>query len=163
MKCFPILALALALLTLPGCGPSGQPEAAVEEKPVIAEDGTWQLILRADDRMNFDKTTLRAKAGVPIRLELIHTGRAPKSAMGHNVVILKSGVDHARFAQKAALASTTDFIPAAEAESVIAHTRMIGGGERDSVEFTIAEPGTYVFLCSFPAHYARMRGQLIIE
>ena len=83
--------------------------------------------------------------------------------MGHNLVILKPGTDIAAFVQKAAEAKATDYIPESEKGSIIAHTKVIGGGESDTIEFTIAEKGTYDFICSFPGHYAVMKGKLIVE
>ncbi len=113
--------------------------------------------------MRFDKLVLRAKAGQKIRLELIHVGKASVSAMGHDFVLLKAGVDAAKFAQKAAVSASNGFIPPSEAENVIAHTKMLGGGESDTIEFTVPDPGTYTYLCSFPAHFTTMRGQFIVE
>ncbi len=40
---------------------------------------------------------------------------------------------------------------------------MIGGGQSDQISFTVNEPGTYVFLCTFPGHYQIMRGEFIVE
>lgn len=83
--------------------------------------------------------------------------------MGHNLVVLKQGTDLKAFAELAATAAATDYIPEAEQGNVIAHTKVIGGGESDTIEFTITEAGTYEFLCSFPGHYAMMRGTIIVE
>ena len=43
---------------------------------------------------------------------------------------------------------------------------MIGGGEESSVTFNLSalEAGQdYIFFCSFPGHYALMKGQFIVE
>ena len=48
-------------------------------------------------------------------------------------------------------------------ERVIAHTKVIGGGESDSVTFDVSklQAGTpYEFFCSFPGHVALMKGEL---
>ncbi|WP_256377550.1 plastocyanin/azurin family copper-binding protein [Pedobacter sp. L105] len=42
-------------------------------------------------------------------------------------------------------------------------TKLIGGGESDTIMFTINEKGTYDYVCSFPGHSALMKGKLIIE
>lgn len=83
--------------------------------------------------------------------------------MGHNWVLLKEGVDLAAFGQKSATAMDNDYIPASEEGSIIAHTKMLGGGESDTIEFTAPAKGSYEYLCSFPGHYALMRGVLIVE
>ena len=59
-------------------------------------------------------------------------------------------------------ASKNDYIPAKSSE-IIAHTAMIGGGETTEIEFVAPEPGVYDYICSFPGHYAMMRGKLIVK
>jgi azurin len=80
--------------------------------------------------------------------------------MGHNFVLLKKGVDLQQFALRAMNAAETAYIPAGD--EVIAHTKVIGGGEATSVTFDAPEPGTYQFLCTFPGHFAMMQGKFIV-
>lgn len=66
---------------------------------------------------------------------------------------------------------TTDGAAAGEADNylqpgdkrVLAHTRLIGGGEKDSVTFDtgMLQAGqTYAFFCSYPFHSTMMKGTL---
>ena len=48
-------------------------------------------------------------------------------------------------------------------DAIIVHTEMIGGGEETTIEFDAPEAGEYDFLCSFPAHYAIMRGKFVVQ
>ncbi|MBF4516450.1 azurin [Flavobacterium sp. ANB] len=121
------------------------------------------LVIEGNDQMQFNTAELRATAGKPITLTLKHVGKIPKEAMGHNLVILKEGTDETAFASKAITAKDTDYIPATEKASIIAHTKLLGGGEQDTIEFTIDKKGTYNFLCTFPGHVAMMKGVLIVE
>jgi azurin len=121
------------------------------------------LFVEGNDQMQFNTSELRATAGKPITLTLKHVGKIPKEAMGHNLVILQEGTDEAAFAAKAITAKETDYIPASEKASIIAHTKLLGGGEEDTIEFTIDKKGTYNFLCTFPGHVAMMKGVLIVE
>jgi len=130
------------------------------EKPVAASN---VLVVEGNDQMQFNTKELRAVAGQPIILTLKHIGKVPKEAMGHNLVILQEGTDEAAFATKAMNAKDTDYIPASEKASIIAHTKLLGGGEEDTIEFTIDKKGTYNFLCTFPGHFAMMKGVLIVE
>ena len=130
----------------------------VEEK---TETNSNQLVLNSNDQMLFDKSVLKAKAGEEVNLLLNHTGQIGKEFMGHNFVLLKNGVDVDDFAQAAMLAKESEYIPAGD--DTIAYTSMIGGGESDQISFTVDEPGTYVFLCTFPGHYQIMRGEFIVE
>lgn len=118
------------------------------------------IVINSDDQMKFDKTEVRVKAGEKIKLTLNHTGKLPKNAMGHNFVLLEAGTNVATFAQQAMNAKATEYIPA---KGVIAHTGLIGGGESTTVEFTAPKKGTYDFICSFPGHYAIMKGKFIVE
>ncbi|MDA6070593.1 azurin [Flavobacterium sp. AC] len=131
-----------------------------EAAPAAAEN---VLVIEGNDQMQFNKNELRAVAGKPIKLTLKHVGKIPKEAMGHNLVILQEGTDEAAFAVKAIAAKDTDYIPASEKASIIAHTKLLGGGEEDTIEFTIDKKGTYNFLCTFPGHVAMMKGVLIVE
>jgi len=122
-----------------------------------------ELTISGTDQMQFDKKEFKVKAGQKVRLTLTHAGTMAKNAMGHNWVLLKEGVDLAAFGQKSATAMDTDYIPASETGNIIAHTKMLGGGESDTIEFTAPAKGTYEFLCSFPGHYALMRGTFVVE
>ena len=130
-------------------------EAANEEKVV-------EVSLSAGDQMQFSKNEIRVKAGSTVKLTFTHTGEMDEKVMGHNFVLLKQGTDISAFGQKAMQAAENDFIPEDE-EQVIAHTQIIGGGESTTIEFTAPEAGTYDFICSFPGHYAVMRGKFIVE
>ena len=111
--------------------------------------------------MMFDKNLLKGQAGKEINLTLNHTGKIAKEFMGHNFVLLKKDVDVDDFAQRAVIAKDNQYIP--EGDETIAYTNMLGGGESDSVTFTVDEPGSYIYICTFPGHYQIMKGEFIIE
>lgn len=125
-------------------------------------DGVVQVNLTGNDLMQYNINEIRVKAGETVRLTLTHVGELPKNAMGHNFVLLKQGTDVVDFAQKAATATGNDYIPQGT-DAVIAKTKMIGGGEETSIEFTAPAAGTYEYICSFPGHYVQMRGKFIVE
>lgn len=127
------------------------------------EDGVSEVIITGDDLMKFNLKEIKVKAGDKVRLTLKHIGKLDKNVMGHNFVLLAQDTDLIDFATKAATAKKTDFIPEGSENDVIAHTKIIGGGETDVIEFEAPEKGTYQFLCSFPGHYAMMQGKFIVE
>lgn len=165
------LLILMGLLTITSCGKKETTPA--EDSTVVNETSTEGeaapaaeenvLVIEGNDQMQFNKKELKAVAGKPIKLTLKHVGKIPKEAMGHNLVILQEGTDEAAFAAKAITAKDTDYIPASEKASIIAHTKLLGGGEEDTIEFTIDKKGTYNFLCTFPGHVAMMKGVLIVE
>ncbi|TLU99052.1 azurin [Dyadobacter luticola] len=121
------------------------------------------ITIKGSDAMQFDLKEIKVKAGQKVKLTLTHSGKLAKTAMGHNWVLLKPGVDIAAFGSKAAAARETEYIPKSEEANIIAHTKLVGGGESDTVEFTAPAKGTYTFICSFPGHYALMKGSFIVE
>lgn len=136
-------------------------KAITDTAPDIpATDGL--IILNGGDDMKFDLSEIRVREGAMVRLTLYHTGKAPKTAMGHNFILLKAGVSLDAFITKALEAKDNDYIPE-DGSDIIVHTRLLGGGESDTIEFTAPAKGSYQFLCSFPGHAAMMNGQFIVE
>lgn len=157
----------ICMIALSACGGNTKTEEttttdATTQTAVASGDGVT-LEIEANDQMQFNVTELKAVAGQEITLVLKNVGKMGKTVMGHNVIILKTGTDVAEYAKKAMLARETDYLPASESESIIAATKLTGGGETDTITFTITEKGTYDFICSFPGHYALMKGKLIVE
>lgn len=128
----------------------------------IPEGEVIEIKLTGDDQMRFDKNEIRVREGQTVRLTFEHVGNMAKNVMGHNFVLLTQGTDINQFGQKAVAASDNDYIPQ-NTENVIAHTRMLGGGESTTIEFVAPKAGTYDFICSFPGHYAIMRGKFIVQ
>ena len=134
----------------------------VQETPTEQKTSSSnEVLINSNDQMLFDKSLLKANAGEEITLVLNHTGKIAKEFMGHNFVLLKNDTDVDDFAQRAMLAKDNQYIP--EGDETIAYTSMIGGGESDRITFTVDEPGTYVYICTFPGHYQIMRGEFIVE
>jgi len=132
---------------------------------VTIEDGVQVVKLTGDDQMQYNINEFRVKAGQPIRIEFEHVGNLPKQAMGHNVVVLEPGTNHAQFAQKGQKYAQQDYIPQGEQAQakIVAHTEMVGSGGTSSVQFTVKDPGKHPYVCTFPAHFATMNGTMIVE
>ena len=126
------------------------------------DDNVANVVISGDDLMKFDKKEIIVKSGQKVRLTLRHIGKLDVNVMGHNVVILKPGVDVSTFANSAATASDNKYIPK-DSQDIIAHTDLIGGGQTTTVEFDVPTVGEYTFICSFPGHYAMMQGKFIVE
>lgn len=164
-RIFTCLGLVLAI----GCGESKKEEKKenfqyeqAPEKKESAEKSQNEVLITGDDMMKYSTKEIRVKAGEPVTLTLKHIGKLDINVMGHNWVLLKQGTDLIGFASKASAARDNDFIPA-DSEDVIANTKMLGGGESDTITFEAPEPGTYQFLCTFPGHFAQMQGTFIVE
>jgi azurin len=127
--------------------------------------GNCTISLKGDDAMKFDQKEATVSAAcATITVELAHTGKLPAAAMGHNVVISKTAdmAGVSRDAIKAGVAN--NYVPAGDAR-VIAHTKLIGGGETTKVTFpgkALTAGGDYSFYCSFPGHSTMMKGKLVV-
>lgn len=119
----------------------------------------------SNDQMQYNKKAFEVVEGQTVTLTLTHSGQLPKVAMGHNVVILKPGTVLADFAMKCAPLAATDYIPQDEASKalMIAYTKMLGGGEKDTITFTAPAAGDYPFVCTFPGHFALMQGVMTVK
>ncbi|AIL32167.1 azurin [Basilea psittacipulmonis] len=119
------------------------------------------VTVEANDAMQFNTKEINvSKTCKDFTVTLKHVGSLPKAAMGHDLVITSaadmSGVD----ADGIAAGLDNDYVKPGD-ERVVAHTKLIGGGETDSVTFPVSklQAGTdYVFFCSFPGHSAMMKG-----
>lgn len=122
--------------------------------------------ITANDQMQFSTRAIEVTAGDKVTLTLKHVGQLPKVAMGHNLVILKSGSVVTDFAMKAMQAKEQDYVPQDEESKakVLVHTKLLGGGESDTITFTAPETaGAYPFLCTFPGHFGVMQGALTVK
>jgi azurin len=81
--------------------------------------------------------------------------------MGHNWVLV-STPDLTAVANAGMSAGLAANYVADADKRVLAHTKVIGGGESASVTFATAalkKGGDYSYLCTFPGHNALMRGK----
>ena len=121
-----------------------------------------KIEMTGNDQMKFNTNLIRVKAGDKVTLTLKNIGTMPKEAMAHNFVLLAPGTDIEKFALQAMVSKETDYIPVAEKSCVLTHTKLTGPGESDTIEFTVPK-GEYDYICTFPGHYATMKGKLIAE
>ncbi|MBX2828057.1 MAG: azurin [Flavobacteriaceae bacterium] len=170
MKRIQLISLVVLSLLIVSCGGDKKKE---EEKESVkigtkketkkADSNSVTVALSGNDLMQFDKKEIKVKAGQKVTLNFRHTGKMDIKVMGHNFVLLKPGVDLNAFGAEAANAGEPkDWIPNDGAD-VIAHTKMVGGGQSTSVTFDAPEAGTYDYICSFPGHVGLMRGKFIVE
>ena len=124
---------------------------------------TDTIQLQANENMRFDKELFKVHTGKKITLILENTSPPANTSMSHNVVILKPDIDLADFADVARNAQNEQYVPSSVSSLVIAHTKLVPGGQSDQVEFAISEPGVYPFICSFPGHWGTMQGKVVAE
>ena len=168
MKLFKQLLVLFIAVFIMACG--GKKEEKKEgfsyekkaDTPKKTESNPNDVVITSNDAMQYNKKEIIVKAGQKVKLTLKHIGKLDKKIMGHNFVLLKQGVDIAGFGNKAATFANNEYIPT-DTEDFIVHTKLIGGGETTVIEFDAPAAGEYDFLCSFPGHYAMMKGKFIVE
>ena len=132
--------------------------------PVFAAQ--CEVTVESNDAMQFNtKEIVVDKSCDEFTVNLVHVGKLPKSAMGHNVVITKAADKQGVATDATSAGPNNDYIKPND-DRVIAHTKMIGGGEKDSVTFSTADleaGGDYDFFCSFPGHWAIMSGKVVVK
>ena len=131
-----------------------------------AQADNCSIDLKADDAMKFDKAEATVSAScATITINLAHVGTLPATAMGHNVVIAAAGDVQAVGTAGMSAGAAAQYVPVGDAR-VLAHTPVIGGGASTSATFpgSVLKPGgEYAFFCSFPGHWAIMKGKLIVQ
>ena len=113
------------------------------------------------EQMLFDVKWFVVEAGKPVRVVLTNT-----DAMPHNLVIGQPGSVSAIGTEAATMTPPTD--PNARAyvptnPSVLQATKLVQQGQLDQLNFTApAKPGEYAFLCTYPGHWVRMYGVMLV-
>ena len=121
--------------------------------------------IEGNDLLQYSASEIRVSASCgEVTITLRHTRQLPVNAMGHNWV-LTATADAQGVVAAGSSAGAPGYLPDGDPR-VLAATDMIGGGEESTVTFDISAleaGGDYQFFCTFPGHYALMKGQFIIE
>ena len=132
----------------------------------IVAHSAQKISITGNDQMQFSIREFEVKTGEEVEIEFKNIGKLPKIAMGHNLVILKKGISAIAFGGKAASsgANATNALPDSVKSDVFAYTKLLGPGEKEVLKFKAPlESGVHQFLCSFPGHYAIMRGVMTVK
>ncbi len=117
------------------------------------------VAINADDKMKYDLTAFEVKPGQKVIVNFKNVGTTPKFSMGHNFVLLDHSVNTGNvqtFLDKASTEASHDYVPPDREGSASRIRNCSGPGESDTVTFNAPfVPGDYLYLCSFPGHYAQ--------
>ena len=130
---------------------------------VLAEGEVAEVLINGNDQMKYDVEKFEVKAGQKVKLTLKNVGMLPKAAMGHNFVLLKAGTDVTAFAMEAMKFPKKEYLPDSMKGAIIVHTKQLGPDESHTIEFTAPAPGKYDYICTFPGHYALMKGVMTVK
>ena len=129
--------------------------------PAFADD--CAVTIEGTDQMTYNLSEIDVKKSCEqFTVNLKHVGNLPIATMGHNWVLSKAE-DYLEVAEEGlALGLDKNYVDDAD-QRVLAHTKVVGGGEETSVTFDVSklkEGQNYSYFCSFPGHHALMNGTL---
>jgi azurin/DNA-binding transcriptional ArsR family regulator len=113
------------------------------------------------EQLLFNVKWFVVEAGKPVQVVLSNPDGMP-----HNLVVGQPGSVRDIGTAGAAVPPTSDpngkpYVP--DIPLVVAATRLLNGGEFERLNFTApAKAGEYVYLCSFPGHWIRMYGVMLV-
>lgn len=140
------------------------PLLALAAGPLYAAE--CAITVEGNDAMQFNTKAIEIPAACKdFTVTLKHVGKLPKASMGHNWVLSKTADETAITAEAIKAGAAADYLKADDAR-IIAHTKLIGGGESDSVTFPVSKltaGEAYSFFCSFPGHAALMKGTVTVK
>ncbi|MCI0993804.1 azurin [Pseudomonas corrugata] len=125
-----------------------------------------KITIDSTDQMSFSTKAIEIdKSCKEFTVELTHSGNLAKNVMGHNWVLSKEA-DMQLIATDGLDAGIDDNYLKKGDTRVIAHTKIIGANEKDSVTFDVSKLDAaekYGFFCSFPGHISMMKGTVTLK
>jgi len=113
------------------------------------------------EQLSFDLKWFAVEAGKPVQIVLFNP-----DAMPHNLIVSKPRSLQEVGTTGAAMPMPADpdakaFVP--DSPLVLNATRLLKEGETERLGFTAPkEPGEYVYVCTFPGHWVRMYGVMLV-
>lgn len=160
-----VILAAVVLATIYGCGNSNQPKetstSTTTEQTASAKsyEFTINAIGNTMADMSFDTKELKVTTGSKVKINL--TNQGTDASMLHNIVIVKQGSEKDVAMEGINLKDQNYFN--AQNPNVVVGSAVSQPGATVMIEFTAPEPGTYSYICTYPGHWMKMQGTLIVE
>ena len=113
------------------------------------------------EKLSFDVKWFVVEAGKAVQIVLFNP-----DAMPHNLIVGRPGSLEAVGTAGSAMPMPSDpeakaFVP--DSPAVLFSTKLVKEGETERLGFTAPkEPGEYVYVCTFPGHWVRMYGVMLV-
>ena len=113
------------------------------------------------EKLSFDLKWFVVEAGKAVQIVLFNP-----DAMPHNLIVSQPGSLEAVGAAGGAMPMPTDpeakaFVP--DLPAVLYSTKLLKEGETERLGFTAPKtPGEYIYVCTFPGHWVRMYGVMLV-
>lgn len=137
-------------------------QSGVPAAPAAGSGGDVTLeVSSMGDDSRFDKENLEAPAGSKITLVFKNAAK-PEANKQFNWVLTQLGKQLRVVNDGLSQGEANGFLKPND-PNVIAATKLIKGGESDTITFDAPPPGEYPYISTFPGFYTRMRGVLTIK
>lgn len=124
------------------------------------QEVTLKAIGNTVEEMAFSKDTLTVTAGALVKLEFINEGTA--IPMMHNFVVADSGTYKAVAMAGEKIGSSGNYLP--PNTKLLAASPIALPGQTVVVEFEAPlKPATYDFVCTYPEHWKKKHGKLVVK
>ncbi|MCU0442259.1 MAG: plastocyanin/azurin family copper-binding protein [Bacteroidia bacterium] len=158
-----LIATASLVWLLTACGGGNNQSKTAEQTQQNATPQSYEFTVNAIGNtmadMAFDTKEIKVKAGSSVKVNLKNTGT--DETMLHNIVFVKQGSEKEVAMEGLNLKDQNYFNPSNS--NVVAGSGVTKPGETLSVSFTAPEPGVYSYICTYPGHWQKMMGTLIVE
>lgn len=118
------------------------------------------------DQMSYNTKAIEVdKSCKTFTINLEHSGSLPKAVMGHNLVVSKEADAQPIATDGLSAGIDKNYLKDGDAR-VIAHTKVIGAGEKDALTLDVTKLDAaekYAFFCSFPGHISMMKGTVTLK
>ena len=138
------------------------PSAGAPIRKALRELGVRVVLMKAvREQMLYDLRYFVVEAGKPVQLVLVND-----DAMPHNIVIIAPGSLTEVGLAAASLPLPADpavkpYVP--DSPKVLHASHLINGGQSLTLSFDApAEPGEYIYVCTYPGHFVRMYGVMLV-
>jgi azurin len=110
------------------------------------------------NELSYDKKVLQVKPGQAVSLTF-HNSADVGSGMQHTWTLVKPGTEEQIATEAVEAGAAKNYVP--NDPSVLASTKLVEAGKSETIHFKApTQPGSYPYICTFPAHFRVLKGVL---
>lgn len=126
------------------------------ETPCTIDCDRVVVAMEVRDTMLFAQSDITVTAGQALAIDFENTSRLP-----HNIVLVDGDISVATEVNRDAI-NQADYLP--QHPAVIASMPMIMPNQTGAITWQPSQPGTYLFICTYPGHFdAGMYGTITVK
>lgn len=159
-----LLSITAIALLLASCGGGEKPKTTTESSSTEqAAPQNYEFTINAIGNtmadMAYDTKEIKVKAGSKVKVNLMNTGT--DETMLHNIVFVKQGTEK-EIAMEGLNLKDQNYFNSSN-PNVVAGSGVTKPGATVTIEFTAPEAGMYSYICTYPGHWQKMMGTMIVE